>query len=184
MHRHIIVFVCLVAISLAPRTSQAQHTFSGFVFGDVAPRAIGAGVVGSWKFGSSVQLGWFADIYSPYANPDTPAFEGFALLHVASSLFVARLHLGVGSDLNGAWAPRGFLILTMTTRVAPWVNVYASVPTDHPANTYVQTRIGGRVTLSARWSAVAYIEVPLAPVFQLPFVDHENHVGVNASYTF
>ena len=184
MHHHNLIVLCLVALSFIPRESQAQSTLSGFTFADVAPNAFGAGGTISRSFGGHLQLGGFIDAYTPYAKPRATEFEAFALAHLSASIFIARLHLGVGSDVDGNWSPRGFVILTTATRIAPWVNVFATIPADNPSTAYVQTRVGVRAGLSSHWLAIAYIEVPLAPTPQLPFVDHKNHLGATLIYTF
>ncbi len=181
-HTLAVVFGLLVVI-FAPVSTAQPRRYTGFAFVDAGPRAGGVGGAVERVFSDRLHLGAFVDVYSPWAQLDQPQLEVFALLHVRmSDTWVARLHLGVGGGFEGSWTPRGFLIVTTTHRFAPWVNIFASLPTDVPANTYAQVRVGMRVGITEQLLLIPYIEFPFAPQMHIPFANGSNNLGLTFIY--
>lgn len=179
VQRYAVYFVCFAVLTL-PCASSAQvrtPAWAGFV--DGGPRALGMGQSLWWNFGS-IAVGPSFDFYVPYERPASAFGEIFAVVRwdVPHSSWMIFVNVGVGwAPSPNTWSPRGFLVATMRTRVAPWINVFTSVPLDDPSNTYTQARVGMRIGVSGPLSLLAYVEAPLTPTLQLPFQNKTNQAG-------
>lgn len=171
--------VCLALLTLSP-LANAQD---GLVFLDLGPRAVGAGGSISWRRGA-LSFGGSLDAYTPYENPTSTFIEAFALVRwdVPRSAWMVMVYPGVGwTPSSNAWSPRAFLIVTTRERVAPWVNLFVSVPPDNPSDTYSQVRLGVRIGIVGPLALLPYLETPLTPVLRLPFQSSTNQMGLLAT---